>query len=177
MTLFQITYLRVGRHGSTRPDSPPAPAPYTLRATDADELALEIHRDVRRYLGSPFVEVLVNLEEQRGLVLAGVQEAGSFTIAVVDEPTAEGEPVEAEVPAELPPVTKAGLGYLERFAAETVHVYRDFTKPGAGVSRPALDRLVRDGLVELGDHDPKQGRPVIVTWLGRDILAQHRAED
>ncbi|MEY9876602.1 hypothetical protein ABH931_006112 [Streptacidiphilus sp. MAP12-33] len=189
MTLYQITYERVGRHGSKRPDSPPAPPPYQLRAADVDELAQEIHRDVRRYLGSRYVEVAVNLEEMRGLVLAGEREAGSFTIAVIDAPAAPVEQVEAEVLAEtatpeLPTVTKAGLGYLQRFAAaeadgDPVYVYREFTRPGNGVSRPALDRLlgtdVGDALVKLGDHDPQRGRPVTVTDLGRRVLAAGQA--
>lgn len=182
MTLYEIRYERVGRHGSKREGSPPAPAPYQLRAADADELAREIHADVRRYLGSPYVEVAVNLEEMRGLVFSGVRTAGEFTITVVDEPAGNpAEHLEAEVlaelsPVEVPSVTKAGLTYLVRFAAaqaagEPVHVYREFTKPGSGVSRPALDRLLTDELVELGDHDPQQGRPVTVTDLGRAVLA------
>jgi DNA-binding PadR family transcriptional regulator len=68
-------------------------------------------------------------------------------------------------------VTKAGRGYLERFAEATVHVYRDPAKPGSGVSRPALDRLLRDGLVRLGDHAPLKGRPIELTDLGRSALA------
>lgn len=185
MTLYKVTYERVGRHGSKREGSPPPPPPYQLRAADADELAREIHMDVRRYLGSRYVEVAVCLEELRGIVLSGPQQAGSFTIAVLGDLETPAdvadlvEEVKAEVLAEmeLPAVTKAGLGYLRRFAAGTVHVYREFTKPGSGVSRPALDRLLADRLVELGEHDPKQGRPVTVTDLGRAVLAQHHQED
>lgn len=62
-------------------------------------------------------------------------------------------------------------GYLEQFAASTIHVYRDPAKPGAGVSRPALDRLLRDGLVQLGEYQPLKGRPVVVTDLGHQVLA------
>lgn len=182
MSLYEITYSRVGRYGSKREGSPPAPRPCQVRAADVDELMREIHADVRHYLGSRFLEVMVNMEEMRGLVLAGDREAGSFTIAVVDESEAPTAPV--EVPAELPSVTKAGFTYLERFAAaeaagEPVYVYREFTKPGNGVSRPALDRLLgtgaEDALVVLGDHDPKQGRPVTVTVLGHAVLEAHQA--
>jgi hypothetical protein len=174
VTLYQITYERVGRHGSQRPDSPPAPAPYPVRAADAYELAHEVLADVRRYLGSRYVEVAVSLEEMRGMVLSGERLSGSFSITVLDEPetAVPAVPVAVEPePVELPSVTKTSLGYLERFAADTVYVYREFAKPGSGVSRPALDRLIRDGLVELGDHDPKQGRLVQVTTLGHAVLA------
>ncbi|WP_037576705.1 recombinase family protein [Phaeacidiphilus oryzae] len=68
-------------------------------------------------------------------------------------------------------LTKTGRDYLQRFAEATVHVYRDPAKPGSGVSRPALDRLLRDGLVRLGDHAPLKGRPIELTDLGRAVLA------
>ncbi|MFI1522864.1 hypothetical protein [Kitasatospora cineracea] len=76
----------------------------------------------------------------------------------------------------LPSTTATGRDYLHRFAAATpvVHVYRDPAKPGSGVSRPALDRLLRDGLVVLGPATD-QGRPVQVTDLGHQVLAAHRA--
>jgi hypothetical protein len=73
-----------------------------------------------------------------------------------------------------PRVTKTGLGYLRRFAEGTVHVYRDPAKPGAGVSRPALDRLLRDRLVGLGAYEPTKGKPVTVTDLGRQVLDAQR---
>lgn len=72
-------------------------------------------------------------------------------------------------------VTTTGRTYLERFSqlqhvGDPVHVFRDPAKPGAGVSRPALDRLLADGLVKLGEHVPGKGRPVVVTALGRTCL-------
>ncbi|MER5350628.1 hypothetical protein ABT093_09880 [Kitasatospora sp. NPDC002551] len=69
-----------------------------------------------------------------------------------------------------PRVTATGRRYLDRFANTTVHVYRDPGRPGSGVSRPALDRLLADGLVSLGDYVPLKGRPVTVTDIGRTVL-------
>ncbi len=76
----------------------------------------------------------------------------------------------------LPRTTAAGRNYLALFAAHTIHVYLDPgqpRRPGNGVSRPALDRLVRDGLVQIGDYRPTYGRPVHVTDLGRAVLGAH----
>ncbi|RPE28000.1 hypothetical protein [Kitasatospora cineracea] len=72
----------------------------------------------------------------------------------------------------LPATTKTGRHYLAKFAAAApaVHVYRDPAKPGQGVSRPALDRLLTDGLVVLGPATD-QGCPVQVTDLGHQVLA------
>lgn len=72
---------------------------------------------------------------------------------------------------DLPSTTAGGRVYLARFAERTIHVYRDPAKPGNGVSRPHLDRLVRDGLVVLGEPVPDTGRPVTLTDLGRAVLA------
>lgn len=71
---------------------------------------------------------------------------------------------------DLPRTTAGGRTYLARFATETVHVYRDPAKPGNGVSRPALDRLLHDGLVRLCEYEPGAGRVVQVTDLGRAVL-------
>lgn len=86
----------------------------------------------------------------------------------------------------LPRTTATCRDYLARFAAAQdagtpVHVYRDPAKPGSGVSRPALDRLRGNGqpenaLVELGEYQPLRGRPVLVTDLGRAVLAAHTTE-
>jgi hypothetical protein len=80
-------------------------------------------------------------------------------------------------PAELPRTTATGRHMLARFAAaqdagEPVHVYRadNTDRPGNGVSRPALDRLRRDGLVLLGERIPYVGQPVLVTDLGWQLL-------
>ncbi|TQF04792.1 hypothetical protein E6W39_24400 [Kitasatospora acidiphila] len=92
------------------------------------------------------------------------------------------QPLDIDAP-ELPRTTDVGRGYLARFAAaqdagKPIHVYRDPAKPGSGVSRPALERLRGNGqpddaLVELGDYVPLRGRPVLLTDLGRAVLAAH----
>lgn len=76
---------------------------------------------------------------------------------------------------DLPRTTATIRGYLRRLdqATPPIHVYRDPARPGAGVSRTALDRMVRDGLVVLGGHTAPTGRPVTVTDLGRAVLAAH----
>lgn len=83
--------------------------------------------------------------------------------------------------SDLPRVTQVGRSYLQRFADHEIYVYsdrepgRDRSKPGAGVSEPALERLIRDGLVYLGKPEMRRGRPVIVTDLGRAVLAAEEA--
>jgi hypothetical protein len=72
---------------------------------------------------------------------------------------------------DLPRTTATGRTYLVRFSKATVHVFRDPAKPGSGVSRPALDRLLKDRLVSLGDYVPTVGRPIHVTDLGRAVVA------
>ncbi|MEY9937325.1 hypothetical protein [Streptacidiphilus sp. MAP5-3] len=62
---------------------------------------------------------------------------------------------------QLPRTTATGRGYLRRFADTEVYVYLRPDKPGNGVSRTALDRLLADGLVELGDRIPRLGRAVL----------------
>lgn len=84
---------------------------------------------------------------------------------------------------ELPRTTAAGRNYLQYFAqaqdiGKPMHVYREpGGRPGNGVSRPALDRLRKDGLVQLGDYRPLHGKPVLVTDLGRAVLNAHTAEN
>jgi hypothetical protein len=72
---------------------------------------------------------------------------------------------------DLPTTTKVGRALLQRIAEATTHVYRDPAKPGNGVSRPALDRLLDDRLVTFGGYIPLQGRPLRPTDLGRAVLA------
>lgn len=79
----------------------------------------------------------------------------------------------AEPTPELPKTTAAGRAYLCRFAKDTVYVYLGSSRPRNGVSAPALDRLVNDGLVTVGDHEPLQGRPIALTDLGRAVLAAY----
>lgn len=73
--------------------------------------------------------------------------------------------------ADLPRVTATGRTYLERWAATTTYVWLGATKPGNGVSAVALERLLHDGLVVVGDPEPGKGRPIALTDLGRAVLA------
>ncbi|MEV8324584.1 hypothetical protein [Kitasatospora sp. NPDC056731] len=83
---------------------------------------------------------------------------------------------------DLPHTTAAGHRQLKRLADaedadQHVYVYRDPgypSRPGAGISRPTLDRLLADKLVRLDDYQPLRGRPVLVTDLGRSVLAADR---
>ena len=70
----------------------------------------------------------------------------------------------------LPRLTTTGRNLLTRAATETIRIYRDPARPGSGVSRPALDRLMRDGLLTMGAYEPMAGRPLQVTDLGRAAL-------
>jgi hypothetical protein len=88
----------------------------------------------------------------------------------------------AEPPVRLPRTTAAGRTYLQRFAdaqdkGQPIHIYRDPSKPGSGVSRSALDRLRLDRLVEIGRYQPLHGRPIHVTDLGRQVLATLATEN
>ncbi|WP_069162944.1 hypothetical protein [Nocardia altamirensis] len=73
---------------------------------------------------------------------------------------------------DLPRTTKGGRIYLRRFAAQDVHVYRTPDKPGNGVSRTHLDRLIDDALVTLDDTTP-EGQLIRVTELGKQVLHAH----
>lgn len=75
--LYRVNYVRVGRRGG-RDGSAPPPA-LTVWAMNADDLAREVHRDVRRYLLSHDYEVLVDLEQMRGSIFAS-SVAGRFTV-------------------------------------------------------------------------------------------------
>ncbi|SEM29535.1 hypothetical protein [Streptacidiphilus jiangxiensis] len=83
--------------------------------------------------------------------------------------------------AGLPRTAQTGHDYLARFAGSAsggwlALVSRDPAKPSNGVSRPALDRLLRDGLVQLGDHTGR-GRPIHVTQLGHAVLDSQEAPE
>ncbi|SUA72618.1 Uncharacterised protein [Nocardia otitidiscaviarum] len=75
--------------------------------------------------------------------------------------------------SDLPRTTKSGRILLRRFTADPVHVYLGPTKPGNGVSRVHLDRLLDDQLVTLGEHEHGLGRRLHVTERGRAVLAAH----
>ncbi|WP_280454189.1 hypothetical protein [Nocardia brasiliensis] len=76
---------------------------------------------------------------------------------------------------ELPTTTKSGRIYLRRFVSEDTFVYRTPDKPGNGVSRTHLDRLLLDGLVTLGDKTA-DGQLIRVTELGIQVLHAHPAD-
>ncbi|MFG3660295.1 hypothetical protein [Streptomyces sp. NPDC047706] len=80
-TLYKVVYERVGRRGGR--DGSPPPAPLTVWATSADSLAAHIHKDTRRYLTSRETEVVVDLEELKGYILAGFNNGGGFRLEVV----------------------------------------------------------------------------------------------
>ncbi len=76
-----VAFDRIGRHHD--PESLVLDVPE--RANRCDELAEQIHRHARRYLGSREVEVLVQFDPDtntgEGMILVGgFRNAGSFTI-------------------------------------------------------------------------------------------------
>lgn len=76
-----VTFDRIGRHGGR--DGSPAPAPIT-RDLDGDQLADSIAMYARRFLASPDFEVVLDEEKGKGLILAGVRTAGTFTVALTE---------------------------------------------------------------------------------------------
>ncbi len=77
-TLYQVTYQRVGRRGGRDGSTPPAPL--TTWAVSPDHLAELIAKDVSPYLLSDDIDITVDLDAGRGLILAGFNNGGSFTI-------------------------------------------------------------------------------------------------
>ena len=71
---FTCTFQRIGRD---------RPGPLTTEATDADDLAEKVYRYARPHLRSRDVEVVVDLAEKRGFILAGFHNAGDFTVEAV----------------------------------------------------------------------------------------------
>ncbi|WP_406730948.1 hypothetical protein [Streptomyces sp. NBC_01794] len=87
-TKYRVTYDRVGRHGGR--NGSPAPAPLTVWAVTADGLAEHIQKDVRQYLMSRETEVIVDLEDMTGMVFAGMNNGGSFTLEALQVVEAGG---------------------------------------------------------------------------------------
>lgn len=77
-TRYLVTFERVGRHGGRNGSLPPAPV--TVKATDAQDMAEQVWQHVRRFVASVGVEVSVDLETMRGQIFAGFSNGGSFTI-------------------------------------------------------------------------------------------------
>lgn len=85
-TKYRVTYDRVGRHGGRDGSKPPAPL--TVWAVTAEGLEEHIYKDVRPYLASRGVEVVVDLDAMRGSIFAGMNNGGSFTLEALQ--VAEG---------------------------------------------------------------------------------------
>lgn len=68
-----VTFARIGRNREV--------PPLDVRATDADDLAQQIHQYARPHLMSRDVEVVVDLGEMRGSIFAGCNNGGTFTLA------------------------------------------------------------------------------------------------
>jgi hypothetical protein len=80
-TKYCITYDRVGRHGGR--NGSPAPAPLTVWAVTLEGLAEHILKDIRPYLLSSDIEVLVDLEAMRGQIYTGFNNGGTFSLEVL----------------------------------------------------------------------------------------------
>lgn len=71
---YAVAFERIGRHHNVEPMM-------FEDVTEPEELAALIHQRVRPHLGSKFYEVIVDLEEMEGRILAGGwRSAGTFTI-------------------------------------------------------------------------------------------------
>lgn len=78
MTRYLITFERVGRHGGRDGSAPPAPL--TVDAADGEHLVDKVLAYARPFLGSRGVDVVIDLDEGRGFLLAGFHTAGEFTV-------------------------------------------------------------------------------------------------
>jgi len=72
-----VSFERIGRNHNV-PD-------LVTSKTDPEDIAYEIWHIARRNCGSRDLEVIVDLEARRGNILAGMRNAGSFTITEVVE--------------------------------------------------------------------------------------------
>ena len=77
---FRCVFERIGRtRGIT---------PVVFESRTADDLARQVYRFARPHLGSRTVEVLVNVDEQRGVILVGAgRPGGSFTVERLESET------------------------------------------------------------------------------------------
>ncbi|MFI6251452.1 hypothetical protein [Streptomyces sp. NPDC051016] len=83
MSRYLVTFERVGRRGGRDGSTPPAPL--TVEATDGDHLAVQVLAHVRPMLASRALEIVVDLDEGRGFLLAGFHTAGEFTVEELPE--------------------------------------------------------------------------------------------
>lgn len=80
---YRVTFDRIGRTGGR--DGGPPPAPLTVRVLNADGLADRIYDYARPHLRSRDIEVAVDMDGMRGLILCGMNNGGRFTIERLDE--------------------------------------------------------------------------------------------
>lgn len=75
---YRCTFDRIGRNHNV----PPLDVPHVTESESDDDALLEaVYRTARRHCGSREVEVLVNAEEMRGIIIVGYgRPAGNFTI-------------------------------------------------------------------------------------------------
>lgn len=78
MSSYLITFERVGRRGGRDGSTPPAPL--TVAASSGEHLAEQVLAYTRPFLGSRGVDIVIDLDEGRGFLLAGFHTAGEFTV-------------------------------------------------------------------------------------------------
>jgi hypothetical protein len=83
MSRYLVTFERVGRRGGR--DGSPPPAPLATAASSGEHLAVQVLAYVRPFLASRGVDVVIDLEEGRGFLLAGFHTAGEFTVEELPE--------------------------------------------------------------------------------------------
>lgn len=76
--LYRITYERVGRRGGQ--NGTPPPQPLEVWAMSPNQLAKEVHDDVRKYLASREVCIDIDVETGRGQIFAGMNNGGTFAV-------------------------------------------------------------------------------------------------
>ena len=107
MPTYRCAFDRIGRNHNVQP----------LTATVLDDdlagenLAEAVYHHARPHLGSSDVEVLVNLEEKRGLIRVGMfRPGGSFTIETVEQTEADQEALLAAVNDQFAADLAAAMG-------------------------------------------------------------------
>jgi hypothetical protein len=70
---YEVTFERIGRHRDVEPM-------IFEDVTEPEELAALIYQRAGRFLMSRGYEVIVDLDEMTGSIMAGMRPAGSFTI-------------------------------------------------------------------------------------------------
>lgn len=71
----RVTFTRIGRNSVP---------PLDTKATDAHDLAEQIHRYARPHLMSRDIEVVVDLADMRGSIFAGFNNGGAFTLEHIE---------------------------------------------------------------------------------------------